>query len=239
MKTQNIPLTLAMTAVLGLVGCGDSDEGISDPANMDQSMIYNVSVVNLAYNQPLAPIFVALHDHEYVAWTEGLAASSALEMMAESGDVASLNSDANNSANVQASAVGNGIVGPSGEDAVMLTVDGDNMPSHITVASMLVNTNDAFVGVQSYALGELSVGDSVVIPGYVWDAGTELNTEAAGTIPGPADSGEGYNAERESADRVRIHAGVISADDGLVDSVLDSSHRFLGPVAHVVVTRAQ
>jgi hypothetical protein len=71
-----------------------------------------------------------------------------------------------------------------------------------------------------------------------WDAGTEANSEASGTIPGPADGGEGYNATRDDlVNFVAIHRGVISADDGLNSSILDESHRFDNPVARVMIER--
>ena len=62
--------------------------------------------------------------------------------------------------------------------------------------------------------------------------------EAPGTIPGPADGGEGFNAARDDdADRVSMHGGVVSAMDGLITSVLTEQHRFDNPVVGVSVTR--
>ena len=73
----------------------------------------------------------------------------------------------------------------------------------------------------------------------VLDAGTEANSEAAGTIPGPADGGEGYNAERDDADLVSFHPGVVSADDGLMMSALTSAHRFDNPAVKLSITRVE
>ena len=221
---------------VGLVGCGDDSDDMAEMAS-PMTAQYEVAFINLAYNQPMSPVFAALHDDSYRVWNEGSAASVSLETMAESGDNSMLLTEAMASDAVWASGAGTGIVGPSGMDTLSLTLTNAEVLPYLTLTSMLVNTNDAFVGVNHYPLGAMAVGDSVVIPGHVWDAGSEANTEAAGSIPGPADGGEGFNAERETMDRVRIHAGVVTMADGLSSSVLDESHRFLGPVAHIVVTR--
>jgi len=72
----------------------------------------------------------------------------------------------------------------------------------------------------------------------VYDAGTEINNEAPGTIPGPADGGEGFNADRsDNVNLVRGHGGVVSSADGLASSVLDQSHRFDNPAVMVTITR--
>jgi len=57
-------------------------------------------------------------------------------------------------------------------------------------------------------------------------------------VPGPAAGGEGFNVTRDDlVDRVTVHAGVVTRDDGLSTSALDVSHRFDNPVARIVVTR--
>ena len=104
---------------------------------------------------------------------------------------------------------------------------------------MLVNTNDAFTGVNAGPIGDLEVGESKTFLSQPWDAGTEGNIETAATIPGPAGGGEGYNMARDDQDFIAVHLWVVTEDDGLVTSVLDESHRFLGPVARFVLTRTQ
>ncbi len=61
----------------------------------------------------------------------------------------------------------------------------------------------------------------------------------AGTIPGPADGGEGLSEGREILDVVTMHSGVVTADDGLPDSVLDSSHRFSNPAVKIIISRVE
>jgi hypothetical protein len=84
----------------------------------------------------------------------------------------------------------------------------------------------------------LAEGDAWTGRAIVYDAGTEADTEAAGTIPGPADGGEGFNAARDdSDDRVTMHAGVVTQDDGLATSVLTSQHKFDNPAVMVRIER--
>ena len=102
---------------------------------------------------------------------------------------------------------------------------------------MLVNTNDAFIGKNSLAINNLEVDESITVYLPVYDAGTEGNNELAGTIPGPADGGEGYNALRADVNIVSRHPGVVTQEEGYDDSILDSSHQFDSPAAKLVIKR--
>ena len=74
-----------------------------------------------------------------------------------------------------------------------------------------------------------------------YDTGTEANTESADTVPGPAAGGgaqEGFNAARDDVrDAVFVHAGVITADDGLTSSTLSFTNRWDNPVMQVEIER--
>jgi len=103
-----------------------------------------------------------------------------------------------------------------------------------------VNTNDAFTALNNLGAANMAVGESRTATTISYDSGTEANTEAAGTIPGPADGGEGFNAVRDDiANEVRMHSGVLSADDGLNSSRLSEIHRWDNPVARITVTRTR
>ena len=69
---------------------------------------------------------------------------------------------------------------------------------------------------------------------------TALLAEAAADIPGPAGGGEGFNPARsDAADRVAMHAGIVSQDDGFATSDLSEQHRFDNPVMRVHIERTQ
>ena len=104
---------------------------------------------------------------------------------------------------------------------------------------MMVNTNDGFTGLSALDVSSLAVGDSLIRTTVAYDAGTEANTEAAGTIPGPADGGEGFNEARDDVNFVARHPGVVTNEDGLSSSVLSPEHKFDNPLAKVVITSTQ
>lgn len=95
------------------------------------------------------------------------------------------------------------------------------------------------LGISLAALfGAACSSDDMTWRTIAYDAGTEANTEAAAHIPGPAGGGEGFNVARDDiADRVAIHSGVVSQDDGFAASDLTGQHRFDNPVAQVRIER--
>ena len=172
-----------------------------------------IEAVNTTVAQPLSPLFIAVHEASASLFTEGMPASTAIEQMAEGGGIDELNDFANaNPTVIVASGAFSGILPPLGTDSTVITVaDADLEGAVISAVGMLVNTNDAFAGTNSYPLDGLASGGSIRLPTLVWDAGTEANTEAAGTMPGPADGGEGFNSVRDDLhDAVRIHPGVVT-----------------------------
>ena len=200
---------------------------------------YSVSVINLTANQPFSPVAFIAHKEGYHAWVDGTAASNELEQLAEGGDNAALLAQASSDANYIGHYSGTAPIGPGGQENFQLTFDVTGSAS-VSLVTMLVNTNDAYTGINGKSIEALDVGDSLTLLAPVWDAGTEANTEAAGTIPGPADGGEGFNASRSGdVDFVAFHPGVISQDDGLASSALNSTHRFDNPAARVIIVRTQ
>ena len=240
MSLFKIDLRTAMvTAAIGtsvlLTGCGSSSSHDNNTVDM---RTYEISVSNVTPNQPFSPIAVILHTSGYQAWVDGEAASVALEILAEGGDNSNVLSDAKAHSAYLASDSGADAIGPGNSESIQLEVDAQD-GVNLSIISMLVNTNDAYTGLNASSLAALASGESVSYRAPVWDAGTENNTETAGTIPGPADiGGEGFNASRsDSSDRVRFHSGVISNQDGLSGSVLTADHRFDNPAAVITVTR--
>lgn len=228
--------SVASLAVLcTLLGACSSDKGDS-PAPAE-ARNYRLTVTNLSANQPLSPLGAVLHDGSHALWQTGHSASVALEHLAEGG---------NNQVWLDAARAA-GFVSQSGAAAVApgasasVDISSNRTGLHfLSVAGMLVNTNDAFSGVLSMDLSSLQAGESLMRSAPVYDAGSEANSERAETLPGPAGSGsgEGFNAARnDRLDAVRIHAGVIGVEDGLVDSALNAGHSFDNPAVRIHVTR--
>ena len=229
------PRTLAMLTGLLLLGaCSDDDDDMATmPTPMPMNVSYEVTVTNLTYGQPLSPIAVLLHEDETL-WQVGEPASAELEALAEGGD----NSGLLDMVFVTASASGSGALGPGASELLTVNIE-DKTDAKLSLVTMLVNTNDAFTGLTGLDLSELMVGESWSSVVGVYDAGTEANSEAMGTIPGPADGGTGFDAERDDVDFVAKHPGVVSQDDGLTTSVLTQAHRFDNPAVKISITRVE
>jgi hypothetical protein len=234
-KLNVFQLTLVAIVSITLTACGNDDNNDSMTSTPSPVMEYGyeVTVTNLTYGQPLSPITVTLHGNTKM-WQVGMSASTAIEMLAEGGD----NSSLINLDGVVTSSSTQAPLAPGLTETVSITTT-ETMATHLTVATMLVNTNDAFSGLTGLELASLVVDSpqSWTLP--VYDAGTEKNSESIGTIPGPADGGTGFDALRDDIDLVAMHPGVVSQDDGLSNSVLTQVHRFDNPSIKLTITRTK
>jgi Spondin_N len=227
-------LAIAIFSASLLSGCGGSSD--NDNVSINDTMSYDITVINLTSNQPLSPLAVQLHSSEYSAWKIGVPASENLEILAEAGDNSSLLNA--QSANVYSGVSGAGAIAPGVSD--MLSIEANvNSDMKLTLISMLVNTNDAFIGKTGVDLSGLVVGETVKYSLPIYDSGTEANSELEGTIPGPADGGEGFNMARDDVDYVARHPGVVGMDQGYSESVLNSTHGFDSPAAVLKITRTE
>ncbi len=222
-----VPLLLT-TLLAGCFHANDTNTVVS----------YQVTVTNLSEAQPLSPVAVILHRSGYHTWKIGTAASDSLEQLAEGGIPAALLAEASAHTSVTATAADNAAIPPGASSSIII-----QSPLHgdlaLSLATMLVNTNDGFTGLDAEPLGTLSRQESRSILVAAYDAGTEANSETAATVPGPAAGGEGYNSARDDRNSVGGHPGVVSIDDGLGSSVLNASHRFDNPIARITITRLQ
>ncbi len=238
---KKIALTALVTVMLSACGgsSSSSKEMVIEVPDPMFTYTYQVTVTNLTYAQPMSPVALVLHN-EGQLWSIGEMASVALENLAESGD---------NSAVLAESIVlsgqgGAGLLLPGMSemlDVSYTVTDVNNAPMMLSLATMLVNTNDAFTGINALAVNNLAVGESISLTTSSYDSGTEKNSELMTTIPGPAGggTGEGFNAERDDIDKVAMHSGIVSADDGLIVSALTQGHRFDNPTLAVMVTRTE
>jgi len=240
-KAKKSLIAVACFSAIALTGCGGSSS--SDDVEVEIPVVetpvavtyeYEISVTNLTSNQPLSPVTLITHDDEFMPFSIGVTASSALELLAESGDnteVLALESNIDSASDSAPLAPGS---------TYTHTLETEDTELNLSILSMLVNTNDAFTGLNSHDLSDYSVGDEKSLRLSVYDSGTEANSEVDTTIPGPATmgTGEGFNVSRDDIiDVVTMHAGVVSQDDGLTNSVLSASHRFDNLVAKVSIKR--
>ncbi|MDQ7049635.1 MAG: spondin domain-containing protein [Enterobacterales bacterium] len=222
---------IVLAAVFFVSACNDTTDPA--PVTIVPTKIFRLDATNLTANQPMSPVAVVLHTSGDF-WQIGQPVSVAIETLAEGGD----NSQMLQSAMADNSVSTAGILLPGASASAFITsTNFSNL--YLSAATMLVNTNDAFSGINRIAVDTLAVGETLAFNKAAYDAGTESNSEMSGTIPGPADGGEGFNSQRDDRDFLTLHSGVVTQDDGLATSVLNESHRFDNPVILVKITRVQ
>ena len=200
---------------------------------------FELEVVNLTNAQILSPIALVSHESSYQLFSIGDTASIGLEILAEGGDNTELLLEASADDAVLQAISGSGPVMPGATDLISITIAESALPGmRLSFATMLINTNDAITAAHGLNIENLEIGEAFTVSTLSYDSGTEANTEELGTIPGPADSGEGFNAERDDViDIIRGHGGVVTQDDGLMTSILNQNHRWDNPVARVTIRR--
>ena len=237
-----LKFTLVMTGVFLIYACDSNSVAPPPPPPPPPPPAmasFDVTVSNLTNAQPLSPAAVIAHQDGYSLFSIGSPATVGLEEMAEGGDNAALIAEADADAAVTVTGSGAAPIGPAGSETVTIDMLESELPGlRLSVATMLVNTNDAFTGLNGMSVESMAVGDIVIVRGNSYDAGTEAETETAATIPGPAGGGEGFNAVRDDqADQVSMHSGVVSQDDGFATSDLTEQHRFDNPVVQIRIER--
>jgi len=240
-------LLITSLCLFGLTACDGNSENFqpaaeitpAPPAPAPVMQEYQIEVTNLTFAQPLSPIALIAHDDRYRAFSIGDVASTGLEVLAEGGS----NVDFLAEVDLETGVFGTmSAAGPtfSGDTEVLnLSIEEDDVPGMmLSIVSMLINTNDAITAVQSLSIENLQPGEMMSVTSISYDSGTEANTEALGTIPGPVDGGEGFNALRDDLeDQIRGHSGVVTIDDGMPNSILGEMHRWDNPVARITITR--
>lgn len=246
MELQNraaLRLGLILAGLFSLTACDNDSASIiaapPPPPPPPPMVSFDVTVTNLTNAQPLSPIAVIAHQSGYSFFAIGSPATTGLEEMAEGGDNTALLAEADADAMVTVTTSGAAPIGPAASEVVTIDLPESELPGlRISVATMLVNTNDAFSGLNGMQVGGMAVGDVLNIRSIAYDSGTEADSEEAASIPGPAGGGEGFNPARDDqADQVSMHSGVVSGDDGFATSDLTEQHRFDNPVAQILIVR--
>ena len=198
----------------------------------DDNARFVVTVTNITQGQVFTPIVAASHKSSIKLFSLGQPASEPLEILAEAGDTGPLKIALGSSPAVLDIA-DSGAPLPPGH-SVMLWIATRGSFRFVSVASMLVPTNDAFFAVNGV---EGPHGREVVThysPAY--DAGTEANDELCTNIPGPPSvcQGEGFNPARGADNFVHIHPGIHG-----IGNLSAARYDWRNPVARITIRRAE
>lgn len=193
---------------------------------------YRVVVTNITANQILSPPVVVTHSAHADLFQVGEPANAGVAAIAEDADAAPLLEAIAASSEVHDAVVGLGAGGPlmPGASVVVEITSPPAGFNRLSVVGMLVSTNDAFYGLDSYRLAGGPRSRSIEVPAY--DAGSEANNESCDFIPGPPCGNPGVRDTAGAEGFVHVHPGISGVGD------LDPANwDWKNPVAHIRIIR--
>jgi hypothetical protein len=241
-------------AVAALAACNEAADEM--PMGPDQDALtaelgfapggaarYRVTVYNLSEGQPFTPPLAATHRQPISMFQVGSPASYEIQQIAENGNLTPMSDLLGSSDHVF------DVVTAGGDPPPVLPgqsrsfyIDSAAGAKWLSLASMLICTNDGFTGLDSQRLPK-QVGESVSVYADGYDAGTEINTEAWSDLVPPCavitgfgdQGGTGASNPALAEDGViRRHPNVQGTGDLQIDP-----HRWAEPVAKFEIERVQ
>ena len=212
--------TLTAVAVSGLFMT-------STAATADGSASYHVTITNITNSINFTPILLASHRKGVSLYELGSTASNELTAIAEGGDIAPLSAVLQDDPRVADVQESGDLLGPG--ESVTVTLSATHGAHNISMASMMLPTNDGFIALNSVKAprhGTVTYSS----PGY--DAGSEPNDELCISIPGPTCGGEGPSPGAGGEGYVHINRGIHGIGD-LAPDVYD----WRNPVARITISR--
>jgi hypothetical protein len=245
-------IILGLAAAFTLVGCRQTLVG-TDSAEVELSTDdalssrggvrrYRVTIENLTSSQPFSPGAAVTHSRRASWFHIGGRASEGIRLIAENGDPAAALAELEGAPGVSQVVL---IPAPTGcrdcpgpfGTAQRFEIDARGNAHELSLAVMLICTNDGFTGVHDIRLPGGFRPVTYYAQGY--DAGTEANDErltsivdACGAIGPEALPADGSNDRTAERKRIRIHPGIDGSGD------LDpATHGWRNPVAKITIQR--
>jgi hypothetical protein len=197
------------------------------------SKAWRVTVTNLTPpgpgapgSQPLSPPLFVVHSSHADVWSVGEIASHGVAALAEDANNAVLESALQHVRGVKTASTGAGGPIPSRESRTYMVETGGRF-NRLSVLTMLVNTNDAFTGLDSFRPS----GHGAGVMTMAYDAGSERNNELRSHIPGPCCNNP-FVRDPEGA-LIRHHEGITGRGD-----LAPAAYDWDDPVARITIERA-
>lgn len=188
---------------------------------------YEVTITNLTRGQIFSPPVVISHNGNYSLFSLGQPASDQLYPLAEDANTGPLTTQLEGLNSVFDYTVAGGAVPPGGSITLEIQVKG--FKRQITVAGMLVTTNDAFFAIHGVPA---PLAGTQVEFAEAYDAGSEANSESCATVPGPPCGSGGVRDTAGAEGFVFIHAGIHGDGD-----LIPASDDWRNPVAIITIRR--
>lgn len=204
---------------------------------------YEVTITNMTVGQPFTPPVIATHNRGFRMFEVGRAASEEVKEIAENGNLAPLVAAVENSPKVS-----DFVVAVAGDppplmpgSSVTVEINASRSAKVLSFVSMLICTNDGFVGVDRMNLPR-NVGDVAVANVGDYDAGTEINTEDLGDIVPPCAPLTGVSTTKPGtgmSNPALAENGVITQHGGVFGSadLIPAIHNWTSPVSMITITR--
>lgn len=196
---------------------------------------WEIEITNVTPGQSFTPLLVATHYSRIDFFEPGEPASEALAMLAEAGATDPLREMLEEHKRlVGGIATTEGLLAPG--ETVKVEVRGWS-GQRLSLAGMLVPTNDTFVAVDSVFL---PLDGEATIEALAWDAGSELNDQNCLSMPGPRCGGEAYSPPAMSDEGfVYVSNGFhdLGEGDGMGEVLKPAHYTWNNPVAIVTIRR--
>lgn len=206
-------------------------------AATDRRALYEVTITNITKAQSFTPQLVVTHSSSVRLFTPGEPASDELAVLAEDGGTGPL-MDVLLGAGAAVGEVKTipGLLLPG--QSVSTTIEAGRLHAHISVAGMLIPTNDTFFALNQQRL-PLYGSRVYEVPAY--DAGSEANDQNCANIPGPRCGGVGSSPGSNEGDEGYVHIGngfhELGADESGGEVLGPLTYDWRNPVATITVRR--
>ena len=154
---------------------------LANVALAEDGQRYAVTVTNLTRGQQFTPLLVASHREGVTLFTLGSPASPELATLAEEGNTAPLSALLSATRGVLDVVTAGPLLNPGASRTVIVRTRGRF--DHVSVAAMLIPTNDGFFAVNG--IEGPSDSDTLTVYSPAYDSGSEVNDEFCASIPGP------------------------------------------------------
>jgi hypothetical protein len=222
-------------------GDDDDDSDDDDDGASRGVRTYEVTIENRTTGQPLSPGVIATHTKRASFWRTGRPASEGLRLIAEDGNESVALAELRAKPGVFEVISTMAPIGRQGGPPVFptsrtFTIRAGGNANRLSIAVMLICTNDGFTGTSSVKLpGGFKARTYRV---GAWDSGTEQNNEkwdqivdpcgAIGPVPAAPDG----NGRVPTSDVVRVHRNIQGVGD-----LSPAAHGWRFPVANITVRR--
>lgn len=226
LTTKTVLIALAAVAAPALVQA----QGVS--AHHRDLARYEVTVTNATRGQQFTPILAVSHRDPLRLFRLGAPASTELQTLAEEGNTAPFVQLLSPHPAVTQVLPGQGLTNPGA--SFTFIIEGRPFGDRLSLAAMLIPTNDTFVALNAVDLPEWGREERHFVNAY--DSGTEVNDELCASIPGPffvECNGSGGGA------RVGAGEGYVYIGNGIhgVGNFVAATRDWNNPVALVRIRR--